>query len=478
MQSLSHPRKQNERLSGRQGKRAPLDGIRVLDASHVYAVPYSTGLLGDLGAEVIRIAAPNRVDMMAALGPFPEGKPTKRFWDRVGALNTVSRSKLGLGLNLKDPRGAEVFRQLVKISDVVVEGFTRDVMASFGLDYPALRQIKPDIIMLSNTAYGHSGPWRDYGGVAIGLEATSGMAHLSGYEDGPPAKVGASYTDFIATWSIVYAVLAALHYRRRTGKGQWIDLSMYQVGASTIGEAVLDYEVNARVQTRHGNREPGMSPCGVYPCKGDEKWVAIAVETDQEWKTLCALMGKSGLGEDSRYRRSADRLAHQVELDTLISEWTKGLEHYEVMKVLQDAGIAAGAVLNNKELFLDPHIRSRGFYQKAKHSSSTGIGTRLYIGEPWKFSKADVRIRKAAPALGEDNVYILKELLGFSEEKIQSLVNEGVVGTGPANLPPPIPPSPQQQVELGAAISFDTNYKDILRTGNPQVGKKRNKFER
>ncbi|MBI4200774.1 MAG: CoA transferase [Chloroflexi bacterium] len=464
--------KDSGRLGGRRSERAPLSKIRVLDVTHVFAAPYADGLLGDLGAEVIRIVAPDRVDMMAPLGPFPDGEPGERFWDRVGSLNTVNRGKYGLGLNLKDPRGADIFRELVKISDVVVEGFTREVMASFGLDYPALRRIKPDIIMLSNSAYGHSGPWSDWGGVATGLEATTGMTHLSGYEDGPPTKVGASYTDFITTWSIVIAVLSALHYRRRTGKGQWIDVSMYQVGASTIGEALLDYIVNGRVQTRHGNRLPGMAPCGVYRCKGVDEWIALSVETDQEWKLLCAVMGKPAMGEDSRYRRTADRLLNQPELDAAISEWTEGLEHYQVMQLLQEAGVAAGAVLNNKELHLDPHLRSRGFYQKAEHSPATGIGTRFYIGEPWRFSKGDVRIRKAAPAVGEDNVLILTQLLGCSEDEVHALTNEGVIGTGPRAVAAPPAISPQELVARKAAVSFDSNYQDILGTGDPHPARK------
>ena len=459
-------------------RQAPLKGLRVLDVTHVFAAPYATGMLGDLGAEVIRVVSPDRVDMMTALGPFPDNEPGKRFWDRVGSLNSVNRSKRGLGLNLKDPRGADIFRRLVKVSDVVVEGFTKDVMKKFGLDYPALKEIKPDIIMVSNTAYGHSGPWSGYGGVAIGLEATSGMAHLSGYQDGPPSKAGDSYTDFLATWTIGYTVLAALHHRRRTGKGQWIDLSMYQVGATTIGEAILDYTANGRVQTRIGNRNPTAAPSGVYPCKGEKRWVALTVMTDENWKTFCTLMGQDQLAHDRRFQTVTDRLSHQDELDSIIGDWTWQFEPDELMNLLQKAGIASGAVLNNKDLFLDPHIKMRRFYEKVQHPPSSGIGTRLYIGRPWKFSEANVEIRKAAPALGEDNDYLLKGLLGLSEADIKKLLEEGVVGTGPAELPPPIPPTPDEHVKLGNAVAFDLNYKDILEEHYPNRKPLSGKFVR
>jgi len=406
----------------------PLAGVRVIDASHVFAVPYATGLLADLGAEVIKIQAHTRMDVMAAHGPFPENIPGERAWDRVGSLNTVNRGKLGLSLDLTRPEAIEIFRRLARVSDVLAESFTPRVMKKLGLDYAALREIRPELIMLSNTGYGHSGPWHEYGSVATSLEATTGMCWLSGYEDGPPSKIGQSYTDFLACWNAVYALLLSLHRRRRTGRGQWIDLSMYQTGAATLGPLIMDYFANGRVATRMGNRHPEMAPHNVYRCAGEDRWIAIAVDSDAAWRALIEAMGRPDWAGDTRLADARGRIGSAKRIDVQLSIWTAG-QHAEALAVrLQNAGVMAGVVENGRDLLHDEQLRERNFLEAVRHPPQAGIGERRTIGRPWKMSGVELAITRPAPQLGEHNREVLTGLLAYSDAEVDALEKSQVVG--------------------------------------------------
>jgi benzylsuccinate CoA-transferase BbsF subunit len=423
-----------------QNAALPLAGIRVIDASHVFAVPYATAMLADLGAEVIKIQAHTRMDVMAGHGPFPENIPGERPWDRVGSLNTVNRGKLGLSLDLTKPEAIEIFRRLVKVSDVLAESFTPRVMKKLGLDYAALKEIRPDLIMLSNTGYGHSGPWHEYGSVATSLEATTGMCWLSGYEDGPPSKIGQSYTDFLACWNAVYAMLLSLYRRRRTGRGQWIDLSMYQTGASTIGPQIMDYLANGGIATRMGNRHQGMAPHNVYRCKGEDRWIAIAVDSDAAWGILSREMGDPAWARDSRFATAVGRIANEKFIDLQLSVWAAGETAEALAARLQKAGIMAGVVENGRDLLHDEQLRERNFLEPLKHAPDSGIGVRRTIGRPWKLSDADLSITRPAPQLGEHNRQVLKELLGYGDHEIDAMEKSQAIGNVMAGSPvvPPL----------------------------------------
>jgi benzylsuccinate CoA-transferase BbsF subunit len=423
-----------------QNAALPLAGIRVIDASHVFAVPYATAMLADLGAEVIKIQAHTRMDVMAGHGPFPENIPGERPWDRVGSLNTVNRGKLGLSLDLTKPEAIEIFRRLVKVSDVLAESFTPRVMKKLGLDYAALKEIRPDLIMLSNTGYGHSGPWHEYGSVATSLEATTGMCWLSGYEDGPPSKIGQSYTDFLACWNAVYAMLLSLYRRRRTGRGQWIDLSMYQTGASTIGPQIMDYLANGGIATRMGNRHQGMAPHNVYRCKGEDRWIAIAVDSDAAWGILSREMGDPAWARDSRFATAVGRIANEKFIDLQLSVWAAGETAEALAARLQKAGIMAGVVENGRDLLHDEQLRERNFLEPLKHAPESGIGVRRTIGRPWKLSDADLSITRPAPQLGEHNRQVLKELLGYGDHEIDAMEKSQAIGNVMAGSPvvPPL----------------------------------------
>jgi crotonobetainyl-CoA:carnitine CoA-transferase CaiB-like acyl-CoA transferase len=313
----------------------PLEGIRVVDLSRVFAMPYCGAYLADLGAEVIKIDTHHAqfVDTTRTLnGSYPDNDPGEHSWERGGTFQTLNRGKRSLTLDLRSEEALEVLKQLVSISDILLENFTPRVMRRIGLDYPNLKALKPDQIMVSNTGYGHTGPWRDFGAMATALEPTHGTGAFMGYLEkdsqgrlGPgrvPNKIANSYTDFLASWTAQLAVMTALFHRARTGKGVWIDLAMYQVGASFMGEGILDYAFNGRRTRRLGNLHEYMSPHGCYPCKGQDEWVVLSVRDDADWQSFCQVLGDPDLVSHPQFADPAVRYQHQDELDAIIARWT------------------------------------------------------------------------------------------------------------------------------------------------------------
>ena len=283
---------------------APLKNIRVLDLSRVFAMPFAGANLADMGAEVIKIdtCQPQFMDTTRTItGPFPDNQPGELWWEQGGTFQNLNRGKRCLTLDLRSEESQKIIKDLVGVCDVVLENFTPRVMARFELDFESLRANKPDLIMVSNTGYGHSGPWSNFGAMASALEPTHGTGAFMGYmeeeEDGRlvegevPNKMGNSYSDFLATWTALGALMAALLRRARTGQGQWIALAMYQTGTTVIGTGLLDFAFNGRRTLRIGNRHPFWSPHGVYPCQGRDQWVAIAVGSDEEWQAVCQAIG-------------------------------------------------------------------------------------------------------------------------------------------------------------------------------------------
>ena len=455
-------------------KRSPLQGIRVVDLSRVFAMPYAGAYLADLGAEVIKIDTHHAQFMDTTRifsGPYPDNDTGDLWWERAGTFQTLNRGKRSLTLDLRSDPAKDLLKELVQVSDVVLENFTPRVMARFGLDYASLRAVKPDLIMISNTGFGHSGPWRNFGAMATSLEPTHGTGAFMGYlepdDDGGlapgqvPAKMGNSYTDFLATWTGLTAVMASLLHRARTGRGMWVDLAMYQVGVSFVGEGLLDFGFNGRRTRRMGNRHPVMAPHGCYPCKGTDEWVTLAVRDDGDWLALCRVLEEDGspeVAQDERFASPMSRIENQDDLDRIMGEWTSTQTQYQVMEKLQAAGIPAGPVLNARGLLSDPHFRARGFFEAVDHPSATGLGRREYIGRGWKLSRDNLAIGGPAPLLGEHNAYVLHDILGLSEYEIESLQKEDLIGNVPAggNPPPTVPL--QRQVNLGWTVEFDPDY--------------------
>ena len=298
----------------------PLEGIRVVDISRVFAMPYCGAYLADLGAEVIKIDThySEFVDTTRTLnGPYPDNVPTEDYWETAGTFQTLNRGKRSLTLDLRSEEGLQTLKELIGISDIFLENFTPRVMRRFGLDYPNLKQMKPDLIMVSNTGYGHSGPWSNFGAMATALEPTHGTGAFMGYLESDdegrmsegliPNKIANSYTDFLASWTGQLAVLTSLYNRHKTGQGMWVDLAMYQVGASFMGEGILDYAFNGRRTRRLGNRHEYYSPHGCYKCSGDDSWVVLVARDDYEWNALCNVIGDKELIDNENFRDARGR---------------------------------------------------------------------------------------------------------------------------------------------------------------------------
>ena len=417
-------------------KKLPLDGIRVLDLSSVWAMPYAAGLLTDLGAEVIKIEALQRLDSNRGFGIWPETIGGREPWNAAGVFSIINRGKRSLTLNLTDERGREVFRKLAAISDIVIENYTARVMRGWKLDFEHLEKIRPGIIMVSNTGYGHGGPWESYPVQGTALEATTGIPHFSGYAGGRPWTVGQSYPDFVAMWHGLFCIMAALRRRTLTGEGQWIDLGMYQANVGFQGEAMLDYVANGRNGERIGNRDHINGVQGCYRALGDDDWFAVAAQTDAEWQALCSALGASAWGDLAAPETLVDARARHDDVDRVIGAWAETRTVEDAVDLLRGVGLPAGPVNNARDLLLDPHLQERGLYEMVDHAPGTGVGRRPVVGRAYHLSDTDVRVTRPAPPLGEANAYVIKELLGISEEEFDDLVAHEITGSREPNEEP------------------------------------------
>jgi len=373
-----------------------------------------------LGAEIIKIESRARLDH-TRLRSLMSG-PTLASPDHSVIFAELNVNKLSLTLNLTHTESVEIIKRLVQISDVVAENMRPGVLDRLGLGYEALRAVKPDIIMLSSSAVGSTGPERTYVGYAPTFAALGGIAHISGPPEGLPSPLSGAIDLRVGTTS-AFAILAALYHHARTGQGQYIDLSSTETISAMIGDTFLEYAMNRRSPGRAGNRDRTMAPHNCYPCADDDHWVTIAVATDDEWRALCGVIADPRL-EDERFSDGYGRWQHQDELDQIIGEWTAGRSPQEITQTLQAAGVAALPAHDGRSLVRDPQLRERGLMKPVEHPL---IGKRLMAGPPWRFSRTPADIRQPAPLLGQHNHYVLHDLLGMSEEQVQRLVHEEVV---------------------------------------------------
>ena len=423
------------RISNGDATRLPLEGIRVLELAEIWAAPYCGALLGDLGAEVIKVESIQRIARGAirpsATAPgYAEGDPGERPWNRQGAFNVVNRSKLGITLDLTSPSGVEAFSELAGVSDVVVCNYAYGVLDSFGLDYESLRRIRPDLIVVMMPGYGNTGPYKRYRSMGMTLDAISGHSALRGYPDLDLSHLSVvHHPDAVGATTAVFAICASLLYRARTGKGQLVDMSQAEAFMPHLGEAFLERGMTGRSRERRGNRHPAMAPHGCYPCLGDDKWVTIAVRDEGEWKAFCQVAGLPGLVDDGRFATLQGRLRDQDELDSLVAQWTSTRDRYDVTRLLQARGVPAGPVLDCcEDTYDDPHLNERGYFQVVTHPEA---GTYPLSGPIWKFPGSSEQTQLPAPCLGEHNSYILGEVLGLTEDALVKLEREHVIGTVP-----------------------------------------------
>ena len=413
-----------------------LDGLRILDLTQVAAGPYATMLLALMGAEVIKVESCTRMDInrgraKPATGDtrvYPAGEPGEHPWNRSAHHVHRNINKLAVTLDLATTRGKELFIALARICDVLFENYRGSVMDRLGLGYDLVSQANPQLVYVKISSQGATGPEKDYGSLGSTLEQTAGLASITGYEDGPPLMTNETFPDPVVGILAVGALMAALRRRRATGRGCLVDLSQREATTMLLGEAFLDYTVNGRVAGTMGNRHRDMAPHGVYPCLGDDMWVAVSVSCEEEWLGLCRAIGQPHLTLDPRFQDLESRRRNQTELDQIISSWTKERDHYQVMHMLQAHGVPAGAVLKGSETIADPHLEARGFWDVVEHPEA---GTYKQTTTPWILSKSPRRKAIAAPDLEEHNDVVLGDLLGLGPEELKDLERQGVIGATP-----------------------------------------------
>ena len=391
-----------------------LAGIKVADFSRVIVGPLSAKTLCDYGAEVVKIEGRSRLGHYRTTGPEPDLSAHFTSW------NT---GKLSIAINLAMPQGVELAKKIVAWSDIVVESFAGGSMRRMGLGYDELRKVKPDIIMLSSCMQGQTGPFASHPGWGFQLSALSGFCHITGWPDRPSPELGV-YTDFVAPHFNVCAIMAALLYRRRTGKGLYIDMSQFENAVQFMSPSILDYSANNRTAEREGNKCSYAAPHGAYRCLGDDRWCAIAAFTDHEWQALCRITGNHSWIADPRFATLLARKENEEELDTLVTAWTANRSAEEVMEIMQAAGVPAGVLETGEDLLeKDPQIRHRRMFREVDHPR---MGKHHPPASPFLMSRSADEVRRA-PLLGEHNEYVLKQILGMSDGEIADLVISGAV---------------------------------------------------
>ncbi|MCA1005347.1 CoA transferase [Rhodococcus hoagii] len=404
--------------------RLPLDGIRVLDLTWVLAGPYCTRILADHGADVVKVESLGRPDP-TRFAPFmhlsrgPHDDP-----DTSGYFNDVNRNKRSITLDTRSPAGLEVLADLIAQSDVVVENFSSSVMEKMGFGYERLRELRPDIVYVSMSGMGHTGPRSGWVSYADIVSAATGLTALTGWSADEVVGVIYGHGDIVAGLQAATAVLAALEHRDRTGRGQHVDLSQLEAMASHMGTSVVQATGTGRFPTPIGNAHPTMSPHGVFRCLGGERWCTIAVRDATDWQHLCEALGRPEWSDDSRFRTAPGRREHEAEIADAIASWTASLPAETVADRLQSAGVPAGAVQNGRDLVeSDPHLRARGYYVPGDHPKA---GRFLHEGAPVRVG-APVSIRRAAPLLGADTDAVLRDVAGYPPETIARLRADGVL---------------------------------------------------
>ncbi len=407
-----------------------LSHLRICDFSGQLAGAGATRFLAALGAQVIRIEDPvreGRWDILRGIPPFPD---ERRGINLGGAFNNHNVEKLGITLNLRTERARDLLRRLIAVSDVVAENFSAGVLERLGFSYEELKAIRRDIIYVSNCGFGHSGPYRDYKTWGPVVQAISGITFSSGLPDREPAGWGYSYMDHTGGYYMAMAIMMALRHRNVTGEGQWVDMSCTETGATLNGPALLDYTVNGRRLRRDGmpnsnrNQSPAMAPHGIFPARGDDRWIAIACRDDRDWRALSEVVAQEW-ATDARFVTLAGRLTREDELDGLLGDWTAPRDAFETAAALQAAGVPATAVQRPQErVDHDPNTAAWGLWPAVEH---TEMGTVRVDGLPVHFSETDWELTAGAPCLGEHNDEVFGGLLGLSAEEIASLRDEGAI---------------------------------------------------
>ena len=404
----------------------PLDGYRVLDFGWVLAGAVPGMILADMGAEVIKVETRQRMDYMRLgrpiIGDHPDPEQNPMF-------HNVNRGKRSITLNTTRPEAVELARRLASQCDVVIENFSPGVMERLGLDYETLSRDNPRLVMASITSNGQTGPLRDLRAYAPSIGALSGLDSTMGYEasgseGGRPLGLKHAYADLCGALHAVFAITSALHQRTRTGRGQYIDVSMLRATVATMGAGLMEYELTGRVPQPRGNYDPVMAPYGNYPSQGDDEWVSVAVRTEEEWRGLVNAMGSPAWANEPIFASRYSRLNHRRELDARLLEWTKAQTAWDAAELLQANGVAAFPVLDAEGRLFNPHFQERGLYSEIEHPA---LGAEPVFNLMWRLSRTPPRIQRHAPLLGEHNNEVFCGLLGLQEAELSRLQEEQVI---------------------------------------------------
>jgi len=412
----------------------PLEGIRVLDLTTSWAGPWCTKVLGDLGADVIKIEAVQAYDLTR--GPIAREdwrayarRGAERPYERADTFLKPNRNKRGITLNLKDARGVDLFRRLAAASDVVAENYATGEMERFGLGFEALRALNPRLVLLRMPAIGADGPERDYVGFGSTLELLSGITELTGYAGGPPMKSGFWYGDPISGVHAAAAVMMALLEREATGEGQVVEVAQLETLTGFAADAILHYATNGETYDRIGNRDLVAAPQGCFPTSEADSWITISVRNAGEWRRLAALIGRADWAGDPALESAESRRERSDEIEAAVETWTRTRDQSTATRELEAAGVTCGPVYLNRQIFEDEHVRARGFFEDVTHPVA---GTHEYPASAWLLDGARLPTRRPAPLLGQHNREVLSELLGLDDATLSALEADAVIGDEPA----------------------------------------------
>ena len=404
----------------------PLEGLKVANFSWVGVGPTGIRYLACWGATVVRVESHRWPDTTRLMLPFKDGITHVNNAPWFADINV---STYGVSIDLTRPNGLDIAWRLIKWADVMAESFTPGTMKKLGLDYQNVSKVRPDIIYMSTSQMGQTGPLAKFAGFGYHAAAIAGFTHLTGWPDRPPTPVAAAFADPLSSRFVATSILAALEYRRRTGRGQYLEVSQLEAAIQHLAPVIMDYQVNGRSMNRSGNSLPYAAPHNVYPCKGDDRWCVITVFNDAQWKALCEVTGQEKLREP-HFASLLSRKESEKELDKLIGEWTINRTAQEIETSLQAAGVPCHVVATMKDTFEDIQMKHRGYLHKLKHPV---IGYHSYHGQGFKLSKTKGTWR-AGPTLGEHNELVFKEFLGMTDEEIADALAEGGITTD-ADLP-------------------------------------------
>ena len=395
--------------------RNALDGIRIMDFTWAGAGPYATLLMALFGAEVIKVENHRHLDTNRTRNPGN----LENSW----RFNDLNLNKMSVTMDLSVPEARELVTGLAQVCDVVIQNFRPGVMARLGADYASLSSRNPSVIMVSSSSRGSVGPERDYLGFASIFSALSGLSYVTGYDDGPPVEMRLPM-DFASGVSAAMGTMVALEHRFRTGKGQHVDLASAELPSASIGEMLMDYTMNGRVQQRKGNQDGIMAPCECYPCKGEDSWVSIAVANDKEWKALCGVIGRRDLLKDARFADQLSRWEHRRDMDGAIGAWTVQLAPWQATERLQKAGVAAAPSCSSRDLYEDEHMKKRDMYTFVTHPV---LNKQAVMNAPFKLTANPSKVRRHAPLIGEHNMHVFHGLLGLPRQRVEDLIERKVL---------------------------------------------------